>query len=296
MAARLERTNTPGIFRRHRQSCPQRGRCECSYAVPLWVKGRQVMRTFPTFAEAREAQHKGAVSPASSAFAASAKVLLADYSLAWVDRYQGTGRRGFRQETRDEYRGLLNKYALRYFPPQTMLADLDPRAVADFIGWLVKQPVKRKDAPPGTLSDRSIRNALIPLSACLATARREGLIAHNPADGATLPHRPQIEQDEERPRPFPNGVMELVVGLVHPDHRLMFELLAATGLRRSELLARRTPPAPGRRAPLRVRAPAGQETARKRARPGAAQIEAWAAGPAGPDRAGRPPESPPRDP
>jgi integrase len=31
--------------------------------------------------------------------------------------------------------------------------------------------------------------------------------------------------------------MELVVSLVHPDHRLMFELLAATGVRRSELLA-----------------------------------------------------------
>ena len=31
--------------------------------------------------------------------------------------------------------------------------------------------------------------------------------------------------------------MEMVVALVHPDHRLMFELLAATGVRRSELLA-----------------------------------------------------------
>ncbi|HET6867492.1 MAG TPA: tyrosine-type recombinase/integrase, partial [Solirubrobacteraceae bacterium] len=31
--------------------------------------------------------------------------------------------------------------------------------------------------------------------------------------------------------------MELVVALVHPTHRLMFELLAATGVRRSELLA-----------------------------------------------------------
>lgn len=31
--------------------------------------------------------------------------------------------------------------------------------------------------------------------------------------------------------------MELVVALVHPGHRLMFELLAATGVRRSELLA-----------------------------------------------------------
>jgi integrase len=30
--------------------------------------------------------------------------------------------------------------------------------------------------------------------------------------------------------------MELVVALVHPNHRLMFELLAATGVRRSELI------------------------------------------------------------
>jgi integrase len=56
-----------------------------------------------------------------------------------------------------------------------------------------------------------------------------------------LPHRPRIEEDDELPRPFPqiDGVetMELVVALVHPLHRLMFELLAATGLRRSELLA-----------------------------------------------------------
>jgi integrase len=31
--------------------------------------------------------------------------------------------------------------------------------------------------------------------------------------------------------------MELVVELIHPRHRLMFEVLAATGLRRSEILA-----------------------------------------------------------
>src|SRR5205807_8602622 len=60
----------------------------------------------------------------------------------------------------------------------------------------------------------------------------------NPATGAALPHRARVEEDEQhRPRPFPKGVMELVVELIHPTHRLMFELLAATGMRRSELLA-----------------------------------------------------------
>ena len=65
-----------------------------------------------------------------------------------------------------------------------------------------------------------------------------------------LPHRPRIEEDEEDSRPFPRleledadgdieivESMELVVSLINPKHRLMFELLAATGVRRSELIA-----------------------------------------------------------
>ena len=33
------------------------------------------------------------------------------YALEWVERYLGTGKRGFREETRAEYRKLLKKYA-----------------------------------------------------------------------------------------------------------------------------------------------------------------------------------------
>jgi integrase len=95
------------------------------------------------------------------------------------------------------------------------------------------------------LSDKTVRNALGPLKACLATARREGLIRHNPATDVALPHRARVDDDEERPRPFPRvegddgemiETMGLVVECVPEVHRLMFELLAATGLRRSELL------------------------------------------------------------
>jgi integrase len=82
-----------------------------------------------------------------------------------------------------------------------------------------------------------VRNALKPLRIVLATARREGAIAHNSASEAVLPHRERIEEDEDQPRPFPDDKMELVVSLIHANHRAMFELLAATGVRRSELLA-----------------------------------------------------------
>jgi hypothetical protein len=159
------------------------------------------------------------------------------YARAWIDRYHGTGKRGFREETRAEYRVLLEKYALKHFDADLALTDLSPKMVADFIGWLVNQPNGRG----GTLSDKSVRNALGPLMACLATAKREGEIATNPATGSALPHRPRIEEDDRLPRPFPKiddtETMELVVQLVPPAHRVMFELLAATGVRRSELLA-----------------------------------------------------------
>jgi integrase len=124
-----------------------------------------------------------------------------------------------------------------YFGPSKLLGAVGPRDIAGLIAWLVKQSKGRK----GTLSDKSVRNALGPLAAVLASAKREGLIRDNPARGAALPHRPRIEEDDELPRPFPcvdgTETMELVVQLVHPDHRPMFKLLAATGLRRSELLA-----------------------------------------------------------
>jgi integrase len=240
MAAKLEPTNTPSIFRRHVKSCPEaakpkreRRSCECTYVAVWRDRGRQYTETHRTMAEAREAKRSHEADAARGEFSPRTRETLRDYALAWVERYQGNGRRGFREETRREYRALLERYALRYFPPRTMLTEVGSKSVAEFIGWLVKRPNGRG----GTLSDKSVRNALGPLAACLASAKREGLIRANPVDGAALPYRPKIDEDDERPQPFPGTTMELVVSLTHPDHRLMFELLAATGVRRSELLA-----------------------------------------------------------
>jgi hypothetical protein len=85
--------------------------------------------------------------------------LLEGYAREWIERYQGTGRRGFREETRDDTRRLLERYTLTYFPEEMRLSEIGPRYVADYIGWLVKRPTNRG----GTLSDSSIRNALAAL-------------------------------------------------------------------------------------------------------------------------------------
>jgi hypothetical protein len=73
---------------------------------------------------------------------------------------------------RDEDRRLLKRYALKFFPADLRVGHVGPRLVSEFIGWLVKQQSQRG----GPLSDKSVKNALQPVSACLATARREGLI------------------------------------------------------------------------------------------------------------------------
>jgi integrase len=80
-----------------------------------------------------------------------------------------------------------------------------------------------------------------PLRACLATARREGLVRHNAAAGAVVPHRPQIREDENegRPRALSREQVSMFLAVVHPDYRLMFRFLAATGLRFSEMVALR---------------------------------------------------------
>lgn len=237
MAAKMEKTRTPGVYKRGSR-----------YVFAYRVDGKQRWESCRTLDEARRAKAARATDIGRGEFEERSRITLHEYAREWIERYQGTGRRGFREETRSEYRALLDKYALSHFSSQTRLTEITPRHVATFVGWLCEQtkPAATEEEPDRrvALSDKTVRNALGPLKACLATARREGLIRHNPATDVALPHRARVDDDEDRPRPFPRvegddgkvvETMELVVQRLQ-SHRLMFELLAATGLRRSELL------------------------------------------------------------
>ena len=95
MAAKLERTSTPGVFRRHGKTCERRGRCDCPYVIVWRNRGRQASDTFRTMAEAREAKRNRDSDSASGQFSPLTRATLRDYALDWVERYQGNGRRGF---------------------------------------------------------------------------------------------------------------------------------------------------------------------------------------------------------
>jgi integrase len=248
MAAPLIKTRTPGIYKRGSR-----------YVFSYRVNGKQRWESCRTLEDARRAKSARQTDIGRGEFEQRSRITLHEYLRDWIERYQGTGRRGYREETRDEDRRLLERHALRYFPEKLKLTEVTPSMIAGFVGWLCdgreqaklahrinveqaraagkREPQPLPEAARRDLSDSTVRNALKPLRSALATARREGLIRHNPVADVALPHREEIEDDEDQPRPFPNGTMELVLEIIHPRHRLLFELLAATGVRRGELIA-----------------------------------------------------------
>lgn len=229
MAAPMEKTRHPGIFKRGSR-----------YVVVYKVDGRQHKESARTLDEARRLKAARMADRDRGEFQELSRVKFRDYADEWIDRYQGNGRRGFTENTRDEYRRDLERYAFPFFDKRLgrTLAGITPRDVAKWIAWLCEQPSTRKGR---TLSDQSVRRILAPLRSCLATAKREGLIRHNPADGAALPHRPRVEGTggDDELRVFTREQLDAVLRVVHPRHRLTLEFLAATGLRWSELIALR---------------------------------------------------------
>jgi len=248
-AAPMEKTKTPGIYKRGRR-----------YVVTfLDGDGNQRKQAARTFAEARKLKAARTADVARGEFDVGSQDLFRDYSLAWIERYTGTGRRGFRETTREDYRRLLQEFAVPFFK-RRKLSEITPSDIASFIAWVAdaeaqakhahqqavaraREEGKRPPPPPAAdarreLTDSSIRNALNPVRSCFATAVREGKVRHNPTVGAALPHRERIEDaDGAEVRTFTREQLATLLDVVHPQHRTMLRLLAATGLRVSEVIA-----------------------------------------------------------
>ncbi len=255
MAAKLEKTKTPGVFKRGDR-----------YTVVYYdAEGKQRRESAHTYDEARKLKSARTTQVATGEFHADAKVRLHDYGREWVKRYHGKGRRGFRENTRDEYTRVLEQYVFRYFHGRTQLAAIQPKHVAAFVGWLCDAEAQGKraaeqrreamaaklgvpvghvkpsdvgDAEPVALSDSTIKNIMAPLKAMLSTAVREGLIRSNPSRDIDLPHRPSVEDDEDEDvRSMTEEQLATVLALVPAEHRVFFRLLGDTGLRISEAIA-----------------------------------------------------------
>ncbi|MHB8234317.1 MAG: tyrosine-type recombinase/integrase [Solirubrobacteraceae bacterium] len=250
MSAKPERTRTPGVYKRG-------GR----YQIVYRVEGVRKYESFRTLDEARRAKAARTTDLGRGEFEERSRVALRDYAEAWVERYLGKGRGGFREGTRDEYRRQLQQYVCPYFGA-VKLTEVTPSRVASFVAWLCDEKAQGKRAdderrrakaekagvplasieaekePKIALSDATVRNIMAPLRACLATAVREGLIRSNPARDVDLPHRPTADESEQdEARAMSGDELATLLALVPDRHRPMCRFLAATGLRISELIA-----------------------------------------------------------
>jgi integrase len=248
MAAPMVKTRTPGVYKRG-------GR----YVATWWVKGKMRKKSARTLEEARRIKAGREAEIHSGEYQEQSRVRFGEFAEDWIERYGGTGRSGFRESTRDDYRRDLRWYAYPYFDERLSrrLTEITPRDVARWIAWLCdaeeqgrrRHEEKRRQAkasgkpmPAGPakaapLADATVRRIVSPMRACLATARREGLIRHNPVDGATLPHRPRAEADEpERARALTREQLAMLLRVAPGRHRLFLRLLAETGLRWSEAI------------------------------------------------------------
>lgn len=219
----MTKTRTPGIYKRGSR-----------YVVVYRdTEGKQRKESARTYEEARRLKAARIADVARGEFQNQTNTTFVTYSAEWVERYQGRGRRGFRESTRDDYRRLLRVYAYRYFGERLKLTDITPRKIADFIGWLCNEEEQGKH-----LSDSTVSNALDPVRSCLASAAQEGVIRINPCHGASLPHRPMVDDlEEDDVRSLERDQLAAFLAVVNPTHRTLFKLLAATGLRISEALA-----------------------------------------------------------
>jgi integrase len=216
----LSRTSHPGVYRRGDR-----------YVAVYRRGGRQRKQTVATFSEAR------AVKLAEDAAERSDRLgpTLHNYALGWVKGYTGQGPDSVSEATRKEYARLLVTFALRYFPPETLLADVDNEDLVHFVTWLTRYRGDR-----GRLLDRSIANALVPLRICLSDAETEGLIEDETVLPLRLPrHRPVRGLDPEEGRFLTRTQLRQLMAEIPEKWVPFFQLLASTGLRISEAIALR---------------------------------------------------------
>jgi hypothetical protein len=167
--AALEKTNDPGIYKR----TIERG--ETRYVVTYWVNGKPRQRTRRTLREARALKRSRETDRDRGELFEAGHRPFREYAEEWIESYQGR-RRGFTEQTPDEYRRALELYAYPYLAERLgrSLASLTRADIRGWVAWICdeKEQGKRR-------ADASIRRFMAPVRACLATA------ADDPASRAT---------------------------------------------------------------------------------------------------------------
>jgi integrase len=227
VSAKLEKTATRGIYKRG-------SRYVVVFRDPL---GRQRKRSARTLAEARDLKAALTADIRRGEYRALSKVTFFEYAAEWIASYGGRTSRGIRDATRDDYRKRLGldedgaptgDGAVAFFG-RTQLTALEPRDIKRYA-----EHIAGRGVAPNT-----VRLALAPVKALLATAVEEGLIRSNPSAGLRLAVGRAQEAEDGHVKALTEEELGKLLDALPASWRLFFEFLAETGLRIGEAIALR---------------------------------------------------------
>ncbi len=215
MSTRLEKTKTPGVYRRG-------GR----YVVTFRDRhGTPRKRSAATLAEARDLKAALTTDVKRGEYREQSRIGFTAYTQEWAASYQGRTSRGIRPETLLDYKADLDRHAAPFFG-RLELADIEARDLKAFAAHLAGNGYA-----PAT-----VRCILAPLRALFATACEDGLIRHNPAAGLRLA-QPSPRRHQSKRKAMSEIELLRFLADCPAEWRLFFEFLAHTGLRISEAIA-----------------------------------------------------------
>jgi integrase len=190
-------------------------------------------------------------------------VTFVEYAPTWIAGYAGRTSRGLRDQTKRDYARELGldpdtleplepvRAAVKFFGRMRLTA-IEPRDVKEYAAEVASRKVGDRGVKPNT-----VRLALAPVKALLATAVEEGLIRSNPAAGlriAQATSAPAVEDAEaEKAKALTEDELRALLATVPDESRLLVTLLAQAGLRISEALPLRWSDVDFGRRRLRVR-------------------------------------------
>jgi integrase len=218
MAAPLERTSTPGVYKRG-------GR----YTVVFRdSNGRQRRRSAATLAEARALRSSVNADVARGEYRQSSRIRLDQYAEEWLRTYEGRTSRGIRPETIHEYKRDLEIHTLPVLGTRR-LSEIEQRDLKDLARHLSDKG----------LAAATVRIVMAPLRALFATAVEEGILRTNPAAGLRVGGGMRRADPAAKRRALDEQELARLIDETPEKWRLLIRFLAQTGLRVGEVIALR---------------------------------------------------------
>lgn len=230
MAAKLEKVKKhPGVYKRG-------GRHVFSYREDgrqRWASARTIEEAEDLKGEIRTKLRNGEKVREDEA---KGRVRFEDYARRWIDTYQGRTTRGFRDSTRKGYRFSIEERVIPFFTreasePIDLVSQITAQDVRAFVVWLFEGQGGRKPAVS------TVRGHMAALKVLLATAVEDGYLTHNVATGVRISRSgtPAIEKDAEQQRKaLHTEELDAFLQVCDERWRLLFELMARTGVRIGE--------------------------------------------------------------